>query len=40
MAGGLIYAFLTISLRANQNVTGLALTTFAWVWQTSSACLS
>ena len=28
MAGGLIYAFLTISLRANQNVTGLALTTF------------
>ena len=25
---GLIYAFLTISLRANQNVTGLALTTF------------
>ena len=28
MAGGLICAFLTISLRANQNVTGLALTTF------------
>jgi len=28
MAGGLIYAFLTITLRANQNVTGLALTTF------------
>ena len=26
--GGLIYAFLTITLRANQNVTGLALTTF------------
>ena len=26
--GGLIYGFLTISLRANQNVTGLALTTF------------
>ena len=26
--GGLIYSFLTISLRANQNVTGLALTTF------------
>ena len=26
--GGLIYAFLTVSLRANQNVTGLALTTF------------
>lgn len=26
--GGLIYGFLTVSLRANQNVTGLALTTF------------
>lgn len=26
--GGLVYAVLTISLRANQNVTGLALTTF------------
>lgn len=26
--GGLIYSFLTISLKANQNVTGLALTTF------------
>lgn len=26
--GGLIYAFLTVSLRCNQNVTGLALTTF------------
>ena len=26
--GGLIYAVLTITLRANQNVTGLALTTF------------
>lgn len=26
--GGLIYAFLTVSLKANQNVTGLALTTF------------
>ena len=25
---GLIYSFLTITLRANQNVTGLALTTF------------
>ena len=25
--GGLIYSFLTITLRANQNVTGLALTT-------------
>lgn len=28
MLGGLIYAFLTITLRANQNVTGLALTIF------------
>jgi len=28
MAGGLVYSFLTITLRANQNVTGLALTTF------------
>ena len=28
MAGGLIFSFLTVSLRANQNVTGLALTTF------------
>ncbi len=28
MLGGLIYGFLTITLRANQNVTGLALTTF------------
>ena len=28
MLGGLIFSFLTISLRANQNVTGLALTTF------------
>ena len=27
-AGGLIYSFLTVTLRANQNVTGLALTTF------------
>ena len=26
--GGLIYAFLTITLRANQNVTGLTLTIF------------
>lgn len=26
--GGLIYAFLTISLRCNQNVSGLAITTF------------
>ena len=26
--GGMIYAFLTVSLQANQNVTGLALTTF------------
>ena len=28
MLGGLIYAFLTVTLRANQNVSGLALTTF------------
>lgn len=28
LIAGLIYAFLTVSLRANQNVTGLALTTF------------
>ena len=28
MLGGLLYSVLTISLRANQNVTGLALTTF------------
>jgi simple sugar transport system permease protein len=27
-AGGLIYTFLTVTLRANQNVVGLALTTF------------
>ena len=26
--GGLVYSVLTITLRANQNVTGLALTTF------------
>ena len=26
--GGLIYAFLTVTLRSNQNITGLALTTF------------
>ena len=29
--GGLIYSFLTTTLRANQNVTGLALTTFGMV---------
>ena len=29
MLGGLLFSFLTISLRANQNVTGLTLTTFA-----------
>ncbi len=29
MAGGLIYSLLTITLRANQNVTGLTLTIFA-----------
>lgn len=28
MFGGLIYSFLTVTLRANQNVTGLALTIF------------
>lgn len=28
MLGGLIYSVLTVTLRANQNVTGLALTTF------------
>lgn len=28
MLGGLLYSFLTITLRANQNVTGLTLTTF------------
>ena len=27
-AGGLIYAFLTVTLRSNQNVSGLAMTTF------------
>ena len=40
MLGGLIYAFLTITLRANQNVTGLALTTFGWAWRISAACSS
>ncbi len=29
MLGGLIFSFLTITLRANQNVTGLAMTIFA-----------
>ena len=28
MLCGLLYSFLTVTLRANQNVTGLALTTF------------
>ena len=28
LLAGLIYCFLTVTLRANQNVTGLALTTF------------
>ena len=28
MLGGLIFSFLTITLRANQNVTGLTMTTF------------
>ncbi len=35
--GGLIYSILTITLRANQNVTGLALTTFGTGSETSSA---
>jgi len=29
MLGGMLFSFLTITLRANQNVTGLTLTTFA-----------
>ena len=29
--GGLIYSFLTITLRANQNVVGLALTTLSLI---------
>ena len=37
--GGLIYSVLTITLRANQNVTGLALTTFGVGLETSSAVL-
>lgn len=38
--GGLIYAFLTITLRANQNVTGLALTTFGMGVANFLVCLS
>ena len=38
--GGLIYAFLTITLRANQNVTGLALTTFGMGLANFLVCLS
>lgn len=37
MAVSLIYAFLTITMMANQNVTGLTLTISAQVFQTSSA---
>ena len=40
MLGGLIYAFLTISLRANQNVTGLALTNFFGVFILDGASYS
>ena len=30
---GILYCFLTVTLRANQNVTGLAMTTFrCWLW--------
>ena len=36
---GLIYSFLTVTLRANQNVTGLALTTFGVGLATFSAVL-
>ena len=35
--GGLLYSFLTITLRANQNVTGLTLTIFGSGAATSSA---
>ncbi len=34
---GLLYCFLTVTLRANQNVTGLALTTFGVASATFSA---
>ena len=37
---GLLYCLLTVTLRANQNVTGLALTTFASASATSSAARS
>lgn len=37
--GGLIYSILTITLRVNQNVTGLALTILVQVLVTSSAVL-
>lgn len=36
---GLLYCFLTVTLRANQNVTGLALTTFEPASVTFSAAL-
>ena len=38
--GGLIYSFLTITLRANQNVVGLALTTFGVAYRTTIPGLS
>ena len=37
--GGLVYSVLTISLRANQNVTGLALTPSVWASETFSGDL-
>ena len=40
MLMALIYSFLTITLRANQNVTGLALTTFGVASATSLAARS
>ena len=36
---GLLFCFLTVTLRANQNVTGLAMTTLVWVSATSSVVL-
>ncbi len=37
---GLLYCLLTVTLRANQNVTGLAMTTFGVASATSSVALS
>ncbi|MFR6412323.1 MAG: hypothetical protein ACLUNX_09610 [Angelakisella sp.] len=37
---GLLYCFLTVTLRANQNVTGLAMTTFGVGVGNSSAAPS